>query len=459
MQGLTKHIDIFDIEGTSVLYNLLTGSIIEIDDDVRQKIEKYFETQDMSVFNSDEISVLEENGFVQDDARVFLETKSTYHKTKYSDGESIKLDIPLTNMCNFCCPYCFEGADKKCGSLSVDPEIHRKLFDNIIRYLEDRITNNTKHLEIVWYGGEPLLEKDAIIQYGRKLNDFVHAHHMECSHTFITNGYLIDDDFIEQLKGFNISYFQITLDGPAEIHNKTRNMPVKTDTFSILIANANKLLNAGIEVVVRINIDKNNYVHVPKLFEQLQEKIPQKYFGTQFYVDIARIFGSKSSFTLLEYEQQVRPLMIEATRLKLMEPKVGVGALKAFCGAECNNSNLVVDLFGNTYTCWNYVFKDNLVSGNIEELVNKTHRLNELELHYIEDLSLDNVNNGNCLKCEYVRICMGMCPYIRKTMISGGQEGSYSTCKDVVRERVKTSLLAYYARYRNESAESESKAV
>ena len=46
MQGLTKHIDIFDIEGTSVLYNLLTGSIIEIDDDCDVLVTNKFKIND-----------------------------------------------------------------------------------------------------------------------------------------------------------------------------------------------------------------------------------------------------------------------------------------------------------------------------------------------------------------------------------------------------------------------------
>ena len=81
------------------------------------------------------------------------------------------------------------------------------------------------------------------------------------------------DEDIESFKRFKIRGAQITIDGPPKIHDARRISIDGSSTFDKLVNRANDLLNANLEVIVRINIDKENLEHVDELLEILRDRI------------------------------------------------------------------------------------------------------------------------------------------------------------------------------------------
>ena len=446
MKKITHYSDIFTIGSRKVLFNLSNGAIIELDE---ESIGKYYslEKNDIqNVFSEEELKILSENGFLIDDSMIKSRIKLSYHKSKYSDQQCLKLDIAVTDQCNFVCPYCFEGTRKKNDNTAININTLNNFTGYIIEYIKKKISEETKFIEIVWYGGEPLLEKDTIIKCGQEIDSIAYDYGIKSVHKIITNGYLLDDEFLSILKKINIQFVQITLDGHKEIHNRSRNMIKKTDTYSIIMKNIRTALLKEIEVVIRINVDRKNYIYIPELFDEIKQELPNRYWGKTLFVDIARVFGSSTSFSLLEFEKVTRDLIVQATRLGLMTAKSAIGSLVAFCNAECSNSSLVVDLYGNTYKCWNYIFDEAHRTGNIIDYLNNTREVSSEEVDYVENLSLDCVNEGKCFDCKYINYCMGMCPYIRDRIRRGmyGNKFYKGTCVEIIRERIKTALTAYF---------------
>jgi len=117
--------------------------------------------------------------------------------------------------CNFRCSYCYEQNLQKKGKEWLDSRMSKEQIDNIITILKNE--KEPEKLNISFYGGEPLTKDNfEIISYTiEKLREIG----IQSVHT-ITNGYELE--YYEEYLGKFLNNFQITLDGPAEIHNKRR---------------------------------------------------------------------------------------------------------------------------------------------------------------------------------------------------------------------------------------------
>lgn len=270
---------------------------------------------------------------------------------------------------------------------------------------------------------------------------------LKYSNIIITNGFLLNDDLLIKLSQQNIKYIQITLDGDKSTHNQRRTTANKIDTYSIIKKNIDSALKHDIEIVVRINVDKSNYESIIQLIEDIALTFDRKYFGKQLFLAFGRVFGSSQSYTLSEYEKYLQPLYLKAAKYNLIIPNISPSDSGAFCSAETQNHSMTVDVFGYVYKCWNDVF-------HFDESICKLEDYRPFELQsdfsqknhlYIEELSLDSINNGDCLKCKYFKYCNGLCPSMRNSILNGTEENLYKNqyCYDVVHNRLETLLTAY----------------
>ena len=452
MKKITKYRELITLDEHLILYNLINGSLLELDNNTYERFSNLDSDELQKVLSDDEIELLNNTGFIVDDKNISDLNQLTYHKSKYSDGNIIKIDIPITDECNFVCPYCFEKDCRKSseGCCAEQESMEREEFlDELLLYLENRITNTVKEIQIVWYGGEPLLEQKLIIQYGKQLEDFGKKHNIKISQAIVTNGFLLNERLIYELAQFNISFIQITLDGPEEIHNRTRNLTVPVNSYHVILKNISKALRAGLTIIIRVNVDKKNIVAVNQLIDDLTCCDIHEYIGKTLFFDLARIFGSEDSFDLMSYEKAIRELTIKACRLHFMKPMVQIGSLNAFCAAECSNSSYVIDYNGNMYKCWNNVFNRAKIIANIRNVNRSSAELIQKESKVVEDVSLDNLNDRKCFSCKYVLYCQGMCPFVRKRIFKKTENDQYHeytvNCMDVIRERIKTSIGSYFA--------------
>ena len=92
--------------------------------------------------------------------------------------------IHLTDSCNLNCTYCYEN--KKIKNIS---------FESIKAICDYEINQNSKYVNIVFYGGEPLLQKNLITQ----TIDYIKSKKSKTIFYFgiTTNGTLIDKKFIK----------------------------------------------------------------------------------------------------------------------------------------------------------------------------------------------------------------------------------------------------------------------
>ena len=246
-------------EDEYLIFNTLSLSLITLDK-IHYELLKVDEiNQFVESFNNEEIQCLLENGFIVeagvDEIKVL---KDRYWYNKYKD-DTLHISVMTTLGCNFCCPYCFETHRNVTLTQNVEDAIYEFVKSNMIGKLK---------LHVDWYGGEPLLNLSSILNLSKRFKSLSETENFEYGASITTNGYLLDEETIQKLVELNLKSAQITLDGPKEIHDKMRPLCGNVGTYDRIIANI-KTASKYISINIRVNVDKDTYKSVDKLFSDL----------------------------------------------------------------------------------------------------------------------------------------------------------------------------------------------
>ena len=122
------------------------------------------------------------------------------------------LCLNVAQSCNMACEYCFASSYTQEKDL-MPLEVALKAVDWLVAH-----SGRRRHLEIDFFGGEPLLNWSiipAVVEHARKYEDKVFAF------TLTTNGLLLTEDKIDFLNRENIQVV-MSLDGRQHIHDAMR---------------------------------------------------------------------------------------------------------------------------------------------------------------------------------------------------------------------------------------------
>lgn len=219
----------------------------------------------------DLLNNLRERGYVFEDEKKedsyiekFVEIRDRAMKKSFVKNYTI---CP-TMGCNLRCIYCFEGEENHCNNqLMTDKQLNM-----ILRYIDESINEEgnqekNKKVSISLYGGEPLLPNNKNIV--ESVLNFSNDRNIEVR--IITNGTTIPY-YIEMLKKYRETVIQITLDGDKEIHDRRRITANQKGTFDEIVKSIDMLIQSGIKVQLRTNIDKENLDSIKNLIQFIKYK-------------------------------------------------------------------------------------------------------------------------------------------------------------------------------------------
>lgn len=172
--------------------------------------------------------------------------------------------FPTTD-CNARCFYCFELGRSR---IPMSEETARK----VAGYIADHCGGETVNLR--WFGGEPLFNKAVI--------DIICAELRERNIPFtsfaVSNGYLFDEETVKNAAdNWNLKRVQITLDGTEEVYNKVKAYIYKQGSpYQTVMENIGHLLDSGVSVSIRLNMDMHNAENLLELVEDLANRFARK---------------------------------------------------------------------------------------------------------------------------------------------------------------------------------------
>ena len=245
-----------------VLYNFRSESCARLDP-VRRK---FFEFADELpkdnplALRAKELGFLVEGNELEDLRRSVVGIWDDYAASTH---RVLRLTLHITSLCNFACPYCFQG--RKSGHMSAEVQ------DAIVRYVQARLsTGKYERMTVGWFGGEPLVAADILRDLGGRLMEVARNRGAGFSSNIHTNGYLLDQTMVDLLENLNCRFAIITLDGFGEAHDATRHLIGGGPTFQRIIGNL-----SNIRTHMVLNIRSNMHAGNASTYDGLQARILQ----------------------------------------------------------------------------------------------------------------------------------------------------------------------------------------
>ena len=339
--------------------------------------------------------------------------------------------ILTTTDCNARCFYCYEkGRPRR----PMSNDIALRTAQYIIDHCEKQ------KVSISWFGGEPLFNKSVITTICHRLSEAG----IDYSSSIISNGYLFDDNTVKEAVAiWRLKRVQITLDGTETIYNRSKAFIYKgVNAYQRVIANIHRLLEAGIRVSIRLNIDVHNADNLKELADELHQE-----FGSndKLTVYLHMLFEMSDGSVAIKNEQERKTVFEKMKEIETRLADYGLYEIKPLsegitisrCMAD-NDHSVVIEPSGNIGKCEHYSedhFIGHIGSDNRDEEMVERFR----ECHDEIEACATCFDYPNCIRlklCEDNAYCY---PEMREDKLN----------------KIRQSMLKTYQNYTKEKAEEK----
>ena len=169
-----------------------------------------------------------------------------------------QLVVVPTFGCNLSCTYCYQEVFDPQARGLVSPEV----IDAFFAYVDRYHGADSPRPYLTLFGGEPLVDTPAHHdRLGRYLDG---AARRGIRVATVTNGYDLEA-FVPALAAAKVKEVQVTLDGPAPVHDARRPHGSGRGTFDRIVRGIDVLVAAQVPVNLRVVADRENLPALPAL--------------------------------------------------------------------------------------------------------------------------------------------------------------------------------------------------
>ena len=305
----------------------------------------------------------------------------------------------ITLKCNIHCLHCGSNANSKKRKCELTTEEAMDLVEQLADLGCERV---------VLSGGEPFLRKDwaVIAMRIKELGMMV---------SFISNGYLVDEDIVDLLNIIQPVGISFSLDGSCEeTHDYIRG---KKGVFKRCVNALNLTSKAGLYSSAVTSVHKKNLNELPKILEilldnavcawQIQTATPQGRMPKELalnedeYYQLASFIAENKN----KYKNLIRILEADCIGYySVMSEKLET---KTWKGCHAGMSVIGIESDGSIKGCLS-LHGDDFIEGNIREKSLKEIWTSKENFKYNRRFSPDQLQ-GICKDCKYGAICRGGC--------------------------------------------------
>lgn len=395
-------------ENKILLFNSLTNSLVALDEAYKDIFEQKTSFGLEYINGLPIFETLVEGGYVLDDEVNELSIiEYLYNSTKFG-SENKDITIAPTLNCDFDCVYCYEQ-----GVIQKDSDMSQAVQEELVSYFEEA-ANKFRSLSVTWFGGEPSLAIDVILSLSKRFVKIAIEKNIRYDASMTSNGYSLVpvDATIDILKECKINNIQITIDGIPTIHNKRRRLKnSKEGTFQRILENVKFLHTNGVQVLIRVNVDKTNLESSEGLLDILKDnglqdipislgEVQTDTIACKFYTENClsrKQFGLGNS----DFHQALK------TRGFYSGSTIPYPSLSFPCVANRMNS-IIFDADGDMYKCRADIGDKSQVIGNVAKISKRTQDKRMKEINWI---NWSPFKNKRCLECKLLPICLGGCAH------------------------------------------------
>ncbi len=406
----------FIFDGVRIVLDVHSGAVHVVDELVWDILELYQAKSGEGIlqtltplYNPEEIEqALAEINTLQEEGLLYSTDPHQEGYRPRRDGVVKALCLHAAHDCNLRCKYCFAGQGQFGGpSGLLSAETGRAAID----FLIDQ-SGNRKHIEIDFFGGEPLLNFKVIkelVPYGREKAKQAGK---EIKFTLTTNGVLLNKE-VQQFLLENQMAAVLSLDGRPEVHNAMRPTPAGKGSYD-------KVLGAFQEYVQQ-KPPGGYYIRGTYTRHNLDFSQDVLHMAEQGFRDISVepvVAGNETDYAfreedlpvlMQEYERLTRQLL---ARREAGEPvnffhfnidlDGGPCLPKRLSGCGAGYEYLAVTPEGDLYPCHQFVGKPEFLLGHVNEGIKNPDIIETFRQAHI-------YNKPQCTNCWAKFYCSGGC--------------------------------------------------
>ncbi len=204
--------------GEALIFNTLHGALFVLEPDYRQSLERLAAGAELCPADHQRLAEMAGEGFVA--ASAGAERDQVIHhleRAAHGHPEILAAKVLTTMACNLDCVYCFETQMDRAPRLG--PEDAARVVARLIARAGE---TGAAGIAVDFYGGEPLLNPEAILILAGGPEDWRQENGRQFSFSPTTNGTLSTRAMVERLLPLGLSQFRVSLDGAAPVHDARR---------------------------------------------------------------------------------------------------------------------------------------------------------------------------------------------------------------------------------------------
>ena len=318
---------------------------------------------------------------------------------------------PASADCNLRCGYCFYL--EKAG-LYPESGRHRMPDEVLERLVSSYMSTEQPQYQFGWQGGEPALLGNEFFLRAVSLQKKYGKPGAIAANGLQTNATLIDDELAKTLAGYKF-LAGVSLDGPAQIHDRFRKYPDGVGSHSNVLKGIETLKKHRVEfnaltLVNSENVKKGGevYNYLKSLEIYYHQYIPCVEFDEKGGLMPCSIKGPEWGDFLIGIFGEWIKEDVRKVSVRLFDSILNILVLNR--RTSCNMSDnccqyFLVEYNGDVYPCDFFVEKErklgNIMKDEWEDLLNS-----EKYLGFGRQKSL---MNKKCPSCDYLNLCMGDC--------------------------------------------------
>lgn len=362
-----------------------------------------------------------EGFIIEDDVDELEVIKQQYHDLTHDN--SYKLMILPTYACNVSCWYCTQNH----RNMQLSDDDIERVKKHIAYYLPH---NDIKRFQLAWFGGEPLLSFHRVEEIASFAKTFCQEHSISYHNTITTNGTLLSRRILEKMKDLDFTFFQITVDGTKNEHDKVKVIKGKS-AYEMSLRNICLIseILPDAEICLRYNYTTGN-LKPDAFIKDLEQYLPEN-IRKRINLSVMKVWQEDENNI---DEQKIDTLVNSASEDQF---QVSVGQGFSPCYVDSLHFNSVFPN-GRIGKC------DNLdpeqAQGHLTETGEIVWDKDIPAMHF----SIFDDQESECQSCKYLPICYGPCPKERNEVFL---QGNHLRCRFADADRLWNLNIIYYCRH------------
>ena len=349
------------------------------------------------------------------------------------------LCLHIAHDCNLACRYCFAEEGEYHGRRALmSYEVGKKALDFLVAN-----SGNREHLEVDFFGGEPLMNWDVVkqlVEYGRSLEK---SNNKKFRFTLTTNGILLNDEILEFVNK-EMGNIVLSIDGRKEINDKMRPFRGGQGSYDIIVPKFQKVAESRDQMnyYVRGTFTHNNLdfskdvLHLADLgFKQISVEPVVAQPTDDYAIREEDLPILKEEYDKLAVEMIKRKKEGKAFNFFhfMIDLQGGPCVAKRLSGCGSGTEYLAVTPWGDLYPCHQFVGNEKFLMGNVDTGVVRDDIRDEFKCCnvYAKD---------KCKKCFAKFYCSGGCA-ANSYNFHGNINDAYDIGCELQRKRIECAIM------------------